>query len=126
MSTNTYFRHYAIHYVAKTLKIYDMWYRLQQWCFFVHKSLKRDNKKENDEIKKMWNNKKELKVNLWDIAVYLKLLFLNNSSQKCVYIMSCISEFSFPLVNYFIFKDFQRRVRVFEKERSWNKKFSFQ
>ena len=40
--------------------------------------------------------------------------------------MSCISEFSFPLVNNFVFKDFQRRVRIFEKERSWKEKFSFQ
>ena len=29
----------------------------------------------------MWNNKKELKVNLWDDVVYLKLSFLKNSSQ---------------------------------------------
>ena len=29
----------------------------------------------------MWNNEKELKVNLWDAAVYLKLSFLKNSSQ---------------------------------------------
>ena len=39
-----------------------MRYRLQTRCFFVHKSLKRDNKKENNKIKK--NNEKELKVNL--------------------------------------------------------------
>ena len=32
-------------------------------------------------IKKMWNKKKELKVNLWDAAAYLKLLFLKYSSQ---------------------------------------------
>ena len=31
-------------------------------------------------IKKMSNNKKELKVNLWDDVVYLKLSFLKNSS----------------------------------------------
>ena len=31
--------------------------------------------------------------------------------------MSCISEFSFPLVNYFIFKNFQQRVRTFENEK---------
>ena len=29
----------------------------------------------------MWNNEKELKVNLWDAVVYLKLSFLKNSSQ---------------------------------------------
>ena len=29
----------------------------------------------------MWNNEKELKINLWDAAVYLKLSFLKNSSQ---------------------------------------------
>ena len=57
-----------------------MRYRLQMWYFFVHKSLKRDNKKESYEIKKMSNNKKELKVNLWDDVVYLKLSFLKNSS----------------------------------------------
>ena len=51
MSTNTYFRHYVIHYIAKTLKVYDMGYRLYTWCFFMHESLKRD-KKENDEKKK--------------------------------------------------------------------------
>ena len=51
------------------------------WYCFVDMSLKRDNKKENDEIKKIWNNKKEIKVNLWDDAVYLKLSFLKNDSQ---------------------------------------------
>ena len=65
MSTKTY-RHYAIH--NKTLKVYNMWYRLQTSCFLVHESLKRDNKKEHDEIKKMWNNEKELKFNLWYAA----------------------------------------------------------
>ena len=45
MLTNTYFRQYVIHYTAKTQSIR---YRLQTWCFFVHKS----NKKENVEIKK--------------------------------------------------------------------------
>ena len=79
MSTITYLWHYAINYIAKTLKVYDMRYRLQTRCFFVHKSLKRDNKKENNKIKK--NNEKELKVNLWDAVVYLKLSFLKNSSQ---------------------------------------------
>ena len=29
----------------------------------------------------MWNNEKELKVNLWDVVVHLKLSFLKNSSQ---------------------------------------------
>ena len=29
----------------------------------------------------MGNNKKQLKVNLWDAVVYLKLSFLKNSSQ---------------------------------------------
>ena len=53
-----------MHYIAKTLKVYDMQYRLQAPCFFVHESFKRDNTKENDEIKKMQNNEKELKVNL--------------------------------------------------------------
>ena len=51
MSTNTYFQHYVIHYIAKTLEVYDMGHRLQTWCFFMHESLKRVNKKENDEIK---------------------------------------------------------------------------
>ena len=49
MSTNAYFQHYVIH--SKTFKVYNMRYRLQMLCFFVHKSLKRDIKKENDEIK---------------------------------------------------------------------------
>ena len=40
--------------------------------------------------------------------------------------MTCISEFSFPHVNYFIFKNFQRRVRILENERSWKYKFGFQ
>ena len=80
MFTNIYFRHYVIHHIAKTLKIYDMRYRLQTWCFFVHKSLKRDNKKENDEIKNV-KCKKELKVNLWDAFTCLKWSFLKNSSQ---------------------------------------------
>ena len=45
-------------------------------------SLKRDNKKENDEIKKKKENKeKELKDLLWDNVVYLKLSFLENSIQ---------------------------------------------
>ena len=34
---------------------------IQRKCFCVHESLKRDYKNENDEIKKMYNNKKELK-----------------------------------------------------------------
>ena len=50
----------------------------------MHKSLKRDNKKENDEIKKFWNNKKELKLDIWKDVVYLKLSFLKNSSQQCI------------------------------------------
>ena len=58
MSTITYLWHYAINYIAKTLKVYDMRYRLQTWCFFVHKSLKRDNKKEDDEIKKCETTRK--------------------------------------------------------------------
>ena len=29
----------------------------------------------------MWNGEKELKVNLWDDVVYLKLSLLKNSSQ---------------------------------------------
>ena len=50
-------------------------------CFFVHESLKRDNKKEHDEIKKMWNNEQESKVNLWDAAMHLMLSFLKNGCQ---------------------------------------------
>ena len=73
MSVNTYFWHYVIHYIAKTLKVYDVRYRSQARYFFVDKSLKRDNKKENDEIKKTWNSEKELKVNLWDAVAYLKI-----------------------------------------------------
>ena len=73
MPTNTHSQHYVIHYIAKTLKVYNMRSRLQTWCFFVHNSLKRDNKKESDEIKKMWNNEKELKFNLWDAVFYLKI-----------------------------------------------------
>ena len=34
--------------------------------------------------------------------------------------MRCIIEFSFPLINYFIFKNFQRIVRKFENERSFS------
>ena len=78
---NTYFLHYVIHCIANPLKVYEMQYRLKAWCFFVHQSLKRDNKKENDEIKKMWNYEKELKVKPWDAAVSSKLFFLKNSSQ---------------------------------------------
>ena len=58
MSTNTNFWHYIIRYIAKALKVYDVRYRLQTWCFFVHKSLKRDNKKEDDEIKKCETTRK--------------------------------------------------------------------
>ena len=29
----------------------------------------------------MWNNEKELEVDLWDAVVYLKLSFLKNNSQ---------------------------------------------
>ena len=32
----------------------------------------------------MWNDKKELKVSLWNATVYLKLLFLKNSNQWCI------------------------------------------
>ena len=57
MSNNTYFQHYVMHYyIAKTLKVYHMQYRLQKRYFFMHKSLKRDDKKENDEIKKKMRN----------------------------------------------------------------------
>ena len=52
MSTNKYFRHYVMHYIAKTLKIHHVRYRSHTRRFFVHQSLKRDNKKKNDEIKK--------------------------------------------------------------------------
>ena len=51
MSTNTYFPQNVMHCITKTLKVYDMRYRLQAWCFFVYKSLEGDNKKEKDEIK---------------------------------------------------------------------------
>ena len=79
MSTNTYCRHYVIHYIAKTLKVYDMGYRLQMWCFFVHKSLKEITRKNNDEIAKCEMTRK-LDVNLWDAVAYLKLSFLKNGS----------------------------------------------
>ena len=46
----------------------------------------------------MQNNDKELEINLWDAVVYLKLSFLKNSS----------------------FKNFQRRIRIFENEKPWN------
>ena len=65
-------------------KIHDIRLRLQTWYFFMHKSLKRDNKKENNEIKKIWNNKKELKLDIWKDVLYLKLSFLKNSSQQCI------------------------------------------
>ena len=81
MSTNTLFWHHVVHYIAKAPEVYYMRYRLQTWCFPVHGWLKRDNKKENDEIKKIWNNQKELKVNFWDAFMYLKLSILKNSSQ---------------------------------------------
>ena len=32
----------------------------------------------------MWNNEKELKINLWDAAVYLKLSLLKNSGEQCM------------------------------------------
>ena len=32
----------------------------------------------------MWNNEKELKVNLSDAVVYLNKSFLKNSSQWCI------------------------------------------
>ena len=51
MFTNKYFLHYVMHYIAKTLKVHHVRYRLQTRCFFVHQSLKRD-KEKNDEIKK--------------------------------------------------------------------------
>ena len=44
------------YYIARTLKVYNMQYRLQKQYFFMHQSLKRDDKKENDETKKMRNN----------------------------------------------------------------------
>ena len=78
MATNTHF--YILNYIAKTHKVYNMWYRLQMWCFFVHESLKRDNKKENDEIKRCEITRKNW-VSLWDAAVHLKLSVLKNSCQ---------------------------------------------
>ena len=38
-----------------------MRYRLQTWFFFVYESLKRDNKKENDEIKKSVKQRQKIK-----------------------------------------------------------------
>ena len=61
MSTNTYFRHHVVHYIAKALEVYYMWYTLQTWCFPVHGWLKRDNKKENDEIKKYMKQPERIK-----------------------------------------------------------------
>ena len=75
---------YAIHYRAKTIKVYDMRYRWQTWYCFVHMNLKRDSKTEKDEIKKMWNNENELKVTLWVAVVHLRLSFLKNGGQKCI------------------------------------------
>ena len=56
-----------------------MRYRLLT-CFFVHESWKRDNEKENDKIKN-YKITRKLKDLLSDVAVYLKLSFLKNSSQ---------------------------------------------
>ena len=44
----------------------------------------------------MQNNEKELKVNLWEVVVNLKLSFLRYSSQKRMYIINCFNEFNFP------------------------------
>ena len=51
----------------------------------------------------MWNNKKDLKVNLWDAAVYLKLSFLKSSSQYGSWIGLVSSVFS--LFSTFFSKD---------------------
>ena len=74
MSINTYFWHYIIHYIAKTLKVYDcdIDYRrdaslcIRVWKEIIRKKMMRW---------KMWSNEKEIKVNLWDAAMYLKLSF---------------------------------------------------
>ena len=80
----------------------------------MYESLKRDNKKENNKLKKMWNNDKELKVNLWNVVMYLNLSFLvNNVYKSWVALVSSV----FPnAVNYFIIKNFPRRLIYF----SWN------
>ena len=82
MSCDIYSRQYVIHYRAKTQSI-QYTIRIMEVMFFVHKSLKRHDKKENAE-KKMKNYWKELKDHLWDIAVYCKLSFLKNSSQSYI------------------------------------------
>ena len=42
----------TMHFIKKQKpKVYNIRHRLQTWCFFVHESLKRDNKKEDDERK---------------------------------------------------------------------------
>ena len=51
MSTITYSQRSGIHQIVKSLKVDGIRYRLQTSCLIVHKSFKRDNKKENDEIK---------------------------------------------------------------------------
>ena len=53
--------------------------------------MKKDNKKENDVTKKMWNNGKEFKVNLWDAVVYLKLSLKCKTSAIWLVETACIS-----------------------------------
>ena len=59
----------------------------------------------------MQNKAKELKVNLWDVVMYLYLSFLvNNVYRSWVALVSSV----FPnAINYFIFKNLPRRVMYF-------------
>ena len=62
MSSDIYSRQYVIHYRAKTQSI-QYTIRIMEVMFFVQKSLKRHDKKENAE-KKIKNYRKELKDHL--------------------------------------------------------------
>ena len=65
----------------------------------------------------MQNKAKELKVNLWDVVMYLYLSFLvNNVYRSWVALVSSV----FPnAITYFIFTNFPRRVIYLSWKKTW-------
>ena len=103
-----------------------MQYMLKTQCFVVHESLKRDNKKENNERKNVkWRER--IKGSSLRRCCLFRVIIIE---KQYVWILICItSEFSFlNATNYFIFKIFPGDLsilveKIFENERSWNQNY---
>ena len=85
-STNSYFWHYVIHYIAKT-HICDIDYRRDvSLCIAVWKEI---TEKESDE-KKMKDNKKEVKMLLCISSYYSWKIVINNIYRPWVELVSSV------------------------------------